>query len=212
MTVKIGIMSPYLIVVSLARILLKLLFRVDAKGVKHIPTEGAFLIAPNHISFLDPVVAGAAVPRELHYMARGSLFEMPFLGWLLGICQAFPVRRGRANPQTMKKAISILKEGKGLLIFPEGTRNTTGKLKKGNPGIGMLAHVTGAPVIPTLLIGTEKALPVDARWIRLKKVQIEFGKPVFPDEIQANEHKRVFYQKLTDEVMKGIADLQERAP
>lgn len=205
-------MSRYLFVRFLARIIVKLLFRVDVKGVKHIPPEGAFLIAPNHISFLDPVVVGAFVPRDLHYMARASLFEIPFLGWLLGICQTFPVRKDRPQPQTMKKAISVLKEGKGLLIFPEGTRNTTGKLKKGGPGLGMLASISGAPVIPTNISGTEKALPVDAGWIRLEKVRVQFGKPVFPDEFKANEPKRVFYQKLTGEVMARIKDLQAPPP
>ncbi len=201
-------MSRYFFICRLARILMKLLFRVDVKGAEHIPSKGAFLIAPNHISFLDPVVAGAFVPRDLHYMARGSLFEIPFIGWLLRICQAFPVRKDRLHPQTIRKAISILKEGGGLLIFPEGTRSTTGKLKKGGPGLGMFACISGAPVIPTKVSGTEKALPVDARWIRLKKVQVRFGKPVFPNEITANEGKRIFYQKLTDEVMQRIEGLQ----
>ena len=205
-------MSRYLFVSFLARIIVKLLFRVDVKGVKHIPHEGAFLIAPNHISFVDPVVVGAFVPRDLHYMARASLFEIPFLRWLLRMCQTFPVRKDRPQPQTMKKAISILKGGKGLLIFPEGTRNTTGRLKKGGPGLGMLAFASGAPVIPTNISGTERALPVDAKWIRLEKVRVQFGKPVFSDEFKANEPKRVFYQKLTDEVMARIKDLQISTP
>ena len=163
---------------------MKLLFRVDVKGAEHIPQNGAFLIAPNHISFLDPVVVGAFVPRTLYYMARESLFRIPIFEWLLKICHAIPVRRDKPRPQTMKKVISILKEGSGLLIFPEGTRSITGKLKRGGPGLGMLASVSSAAVIPTKVSGTEKALPVDAGWIRLKKVSVTFGKPVFPDEIE----------------------------
>jgi 1-acyl-sn-glycerol-3-phosphate acyltransferase len=201
-------MSRYFLICFLARILLKLLFRIDVKGVEHIPSEGAFLIAPNHISFLDPVVVGAFVPRNLHYMSRENLFDIFFLGWLLRICQAFPLRRDRPHPQAMKKAISILKEGEGLLIFPEGTRSITGKLKEGNPGLGMLACASGAPVIPAKVSGAEKALPMDARWIRLEKIHVRFGKPVFPDEVVSNRDKRIFYQKLTDEVIQRIGDLQ----
>jgi 1-acyl-sn-glycerol-3-phosphate acyltransferase len=201
-------MSRYFFICFLARILLKLLFRVDVKGVEHIPSKGAFLIAPNHISFLDPVVAGAFVPRDLHYMSRENLFDIFFLGRLLRICQSLPVRKDKPHPQTMRKAISILKEGEGLLIFPEGTRSINGKLRKGSPGIGMLACISGAPIIPAKVSGTEKALPVGAKWIRLEKIQVRFGKPVFPDEVASDGNKRTLYQKLTDEVMQRIGDLQ----
>ena len=200
-------MSGYSFILPIVRILVKLLFRVHVEGVEHIPSKGAFLIAPNHISFLDPLVVGALVPRDLHYMARASLFEIAFLEWLLRICQCFPVKRDRPNLQTIKKTMSILREGKGLLIFPEGTRNITGKLKKGTPGVGMLASVNRAPVIPTRIYGTEKALPVGAKWIRLEKVQVRFGKPVFPDKIEPNEDRHVLYQRLTDEVMGKIEKL-----
>ena len=201
-------MSRYFFICFLARILLRSLFRIRVKGAGNIPRAGPFIIAPNHISFLDPVAVGVFVPRDLYYMAKDTLFDIPFLKWLLRLCQAFPVRRDRPHPQTMKRALSVLISGKGLLLFPEGTRSISGKLLKGNPGLGMLASVSAAPVIPTLIVGTEKALPVDAHWIRLEKVQIQFGKPVFPAPVEENRNRRQTYQALTDEVMKRIKGLQ----
>lgn len=191
----------------LARILLRLLFRVHVKGVENIPRAGPFLIAANHISFLDPVVVGAFVPRDFYYMARDNLFDIPFLGRLIKICHAFPVRRDRPRPETLKRAVLILKAGKGLLLFPEGTRSTTGKLRKGGPGVGMLASHTGAPVVPAVIAGTEKALPINACWIRMEKVHVQFGKPVFPSQTCMISGRQA-YQELTDEVMKRIGDLQ----
>ena len=197
----------YYLMCFLARILLRLLFRVHVKGIENIPRAGPFLIAANHISFLDPVVVGAFVPRDFYYMARDNLFDIPFLGRLIEICHAFPVRKDRPRPETLKRAILILKAGKGLLLFPEGTRSTTGKLRKGGPGVGMLASHTGAPVVPAVIAGTEKALPINARWIRMEKIHVRFGKPVFPSH-ESNIDRRQVYQKLTDEVMKRIRDLQ----
>ena len=203
-------MSKYSFICFLARILMKSLFRIRIRGAENIPQAGPFIIAPNHISFLDPVAVGAFVPRDLHHMARDTLFDIPFLGRFLRICQAFPVRRDRLHPRTMKRALAVLSSGKGLLLFPEGTRSISGKLLKGGPGLGMLASIAAAPVIPTLVAGTEKALPVDAHWIRLEKIQVQFGKPVFPAPVEKNSNRRQTYQALTDEVMKRIRDLQNQ--
>ncbi len=194
----------------MARILLRLLFRIRVKGAENIPRAGPFIIAPNHISFLDPVAVGAFVPRDLHYASRETLFDIPFLKWLLRICQSFPVRQNRPRPGTIKRILSIFKSGEGFLIFPEGTRSISGKLLRGNPGLGMLASVAAVPVIPTLIVGTEKALPIDAHWIRVEKVQVQFGKPVFPTPVEKNRDRKHTYQALTDEVMKRIKGLQNQ--
>ena len=201
-------MSRYFFICFLARILLKSLFRIRIRGAENIPRAGPFIIAPNHISFLDPVAVGAFTPRDLHYASRETLFDIPFLSWLLRICQSFPMRQDRPRLGTIKRILSIFKSGEGFLIFPEGTRSINGKLLRGNPGLGMLASVSAVPVIPTLIMGTEKALPIGARWIRLEKIQIQFGKPVLPAPVEENRDRRQTYQALTDEVMKRIKGLQ----
>lgn len=202
-------MTRYSYICVLAKIVLKLLFRIHVKGLGNIPRTGSFIIAANHISFLDPVAVGAFIPRSLHYMGRDSLFDIFILGWVLRMCQAFPVRRDNPHPGTIKKALSILRSGSGLLLFPEGTRSVDGKLQKGGPGLGMLALLARAPIIPTVIMGTEKALPVDARWIRLEKVQVDFGKPLAPPPLEENKKRRQLYQAVTDEVMRRIKDSQK---
>lgn len=204
-------MITYFIICFGARILLKIFFRIRVDGIRNIPRKGPFIIAPNHISFLDPVAAGAFIPRSLYYMARDTLFDIPFLGALIKACHTFPVRRGKPHPRTMKKALSILKSGNGLLLFPEGTRSINGKLREGSPGLGMLASLSGAPVIPTLLEGTEKALPVHAEWIRMKKVRVRYGKPVFPHCVKGGKRDRELYQAISKGVMKRIGDMQNGA-
>ena len=191
-----------------ARILLKIFFRIRVDGIRNIPRKGPFIIAPNHISFLDPVAAGAFVPRNLYYMARDTLFDIPLFGALIKSCHTFPVRRGKPHPETMKKALSVLKSGNGLVLFPEGTRSINGKLREGSPGLGMLASLSEAPIIPTLLEGTEKALPVHAVWIRTEKIRIRYGRPVFRHCAKTGKSRRELYQSISNEVMKRIKDMQ----
>lgn len=201
-------MNTYSCICFLLRILFRVLFHAHTEGMENIPREGAFIIAANHISFLDAIAVGIFVPRDIHYIAKKSLFKIPLFAWILKACNAFPVRRDRPNLHTMKKALAILETGKGLVIFPEGTRNPSAKLlRRGNPGLGMLASLSKSIVIPALITGTDKALPVGAKWIKLEKIRIRYAKPMLPDKIAANEDKRVSYQNFTDEVMKRIEDL-----
>jgi len=129
----------YSICLTILRILFKILFHARARGEKNIPRRGPVLIAPNHVSFLDPVAVGTATHRQLHYMARDDLFIIPVLGWLIKRLNSFPVKKDRPDPEAIKEALRILKRGEALLLFPEGTRSPDGRLLPGQLGVGMLA-------------------------------------------------------------------------
>jgi 1-acyl-sn-glycerol-3-phosphate acyltransferase len=184
----------------LSRTALRVFFRIEVYGAENIPSSGPFIIAPNHISFLDPPAAGAFIRREVYYMARGSLFEIPLLGRLITWCNAFPVRRGSPGPAALRKALAVLKKGRGLLVFPEGKRSSDGKLNEGTPGVGMLAQSAGAPVVPAFIRGTDRALPVGALFIRTARISVYYLEPVIPPEKASREA----YRRITEEVMKRI--------
>ena len=204
-------------------ILFKLLFGLRVEGKENIPRKGAAIIAPNHISFLDPVVIGAIIRRHIYYMARDDLFTIPALGWLIRHLNAFPVRRGSPAPKAIKKAFSILERGDLLLVFPEGQRSLDGKLQPGRLGAGMLTLRSRVPVIPTLIVGSERALPVDARWIRTQKIEVRFGKAIPWDEFPGGEtrltrltsagsasaasDRHEVYQAISDKIMEEIKNL-----
>lgn len=143
--------------------ILLLLYRVDVKGLEHLPKSGA-LLCPNHASNIDPVLIGLCLPLDyhLHFMAKAELFEKPALAWLIRTLGAFPVQRDGRDIQSVKTAMQVLHKGENLLIFPEGTtiRNGVG-YHDGLPahahaGIAMIAVRTGATLVPVFCDGQKK--------------------------------------------------------
>lgn len=151
-------------------------FRYSVSGGEHIPDEGGVILAVTHKSWWDPVFAGMASPRPLRFMAKSELFgSWPFAG-LITRLGAFPIERGAADREALRRAIEIVDEGGVLLMFPEGTRHHDDTVHEFQPGIGMLAMRSGAPVVPMAVRGTAHLvrhhLPVFPR------VSVRVGPPV----------------------------------
>ena len=159
----------------LFRTLFSLFFRWQVSGADKIPVTGGVIIAANHISLWDPPVIGAAITRQIHFMAKEQLFANTVFAWLISRLGAFPVRRGMADRTAIRTALSLLEDGKVLGLFPEGTRSKTGKLGRPEPGLAMLAVKAGVPVVPTAIIGTNN---VFREGKLLPKFKIIFGKPL----------------------------------
>jgi len=198
----------YAIARVVCRTLFQLLFHAHTRGEKNIPGKGPVLIAPNHVSFLDPVAVGTATRRRLHYMARDDLFTIPILGWLIKNLNTFPVKKDRADPRAIKEALRVLKKGEALLVFPEGTRSPDGRLLPGELGIGMLAWHSRATIIPTAIIGSERALPVGAKWIKRERITVRFGRAISPEEFPKRQNRREAYQAISDKIMERIKKLK----
>ena len=97
-----------------------------------------------------------------------------------------------------------------MLLFPEGTRSKDGRLGKGMPGVGLVAALTGAPVVPAFIKGSEDVLPRDSKRLRFKKVTVAFGKPIdFTEMIEKNRGDKKMFDNITNEIMKGISELKE---
>lgn len=179
----------------------KLVCRVEVKGRDNIPCGGGFILASNHVSYLDPMAVGSVCPRRLNYMARHDLFINPIFSWLLYQCGAFPVKRNSADLSALKEAMIRVKKGKGLLLFPEGTRSQEGRLSnKAGAGIGFLVAKLNVPVIPVFVKGTEKVLPKGAKFIVPAKVAVCFGK-------QIHIERRMPYQDIAQLILDHIRHL-----
>jgi len=202
-------LSPF--IYRLCAWIIRFIFRINGgleiKGRDNIPMEGGAVVAPNHISYLDPPLIGAIVPRQATFMARRGLFDIkiPIMRWFIHR-YAFPVDREKILPSTIKEAVRRLKGGELLVIFPEGRRSDTGELLEGKKGVGMIASLSNAPVIPTLVIGTDKALPVGGRWLRRAKVRVIFDKPINFSTINASGNK---YEIITKKIMTTIRELKK---
>jgi 1-acyl-sn-glycerol-3-phosphate acyltransferase len=187
----------------------KLRLIVKVVGRKNIPAKGSFVFASNHASFLDPVLLGTSIHRSLNYMAREELFEKGFLAWALPKVQAFPVKRGEGDLGALRQALRLLKTGKPLVIFPEGTRTEDGELQRGKPGIGFIVAKSGVPVVPAYIEGSFDALPKGVKTLRRRKMMVYIGKPIYFACGDQKNNGREEYQKISDGIMAEIVRLKE---
>ncbi|MEH7387417.1 lysophospholipid acyltransferase family protein [Bacillus sp. JJ1521] len=178
--------------------IVKPLYRIEVLGRENIPKEGGVLICSNHIDNLDPPVVGVTSPRPIHFMAKAELFKVPVLGWILPNVNAFPVKRGVSDRESLRTALKILKEGKVLGIFPEGTRSKDGKLGKGLSGVGFFALRTDCAVVPCAIIGPYK---------KFGKLKVVYGKPV---EMEAFREEKASAEVVTDKIMDSIREILEK--
>jgi 1-acyl-sn-glycerol-3-phosphate acyltransferase len=178
-------------------------FRYSRTGREHARhVKGGLIVASNHRSFLDPFVVGGCLPwwRPMNYVAKVELFERRWQGWLLSRLGAFPIRRGESDEDSMETARQIVERGGTVCIFPEGTRIRTGTLASPRRGVGRLALQTGAPVIPTAVLGTEH---VRRGWrIRPRKVKVRLGKAMtFP---RAEEPSKALAETVTARIWPNV--------
>lgn len=185
-------------------IFLKSLFRCRVSGVENIPEEGGVIIASNHLSNWDPPVVGAYVPRNVYYMAKEELFEIPVFGYIIRKLGAFPVRRKASDRAAIRTAIQLLENGNCLGLFPEGTRSKDGELKKPEAGIALIALKADVPVVPTAIIGTNR---IFSKGSFFPQVKIRYGVPFYMDKLQTDKGAlQDFSQKIMDEIEKLIKE------
>jgi 1-acyl-sn-glycerol-3-phosphate acyltransferase len=199
----------YAIGYHLCRWIARIFFAFSVEGQEHVPESGPVILAPNHVSYLDPVVVGIAVTRRVHFMAKKELFRNPLLGWFLRGLQAYPVTRERVDPSTLKRTLSLLASGQTVLMFPEGTRGDGRALRPAKPGIAVVAARSGAVVVPVFHWGTERVMPRGCRRVRRAPVRVRFGPPlIFPGR---GRPEREAVETFCRDLMEAVAALRPAA-
>ena len=189
----------------LARTIGWLCFRFRVVGA--VPRTGGFIVAANHASYLDIPLLGCGMRRRAWFLGRSDLFPVPglraicqWLGWI-------PLKTGRFDRDAFGKAVSLIKEGKVVVIYPEGSRSEDGQLQSPKPGIGMIVAQTGCPVVPAYLKGTFDVLPPGATWPHFCPVTVIYGDSLmFPRNGESGDAKQ-YYQEVSRTVMDRIAAL-----
>jgi 1-acyl-sn-glycerol-3-phosphate acyltransferase len=159
----------------------KVLFRYRFAGRSNVPLEGPVLVVANHQSNLDPVLIGLACPRQLKYFARIGLFFWPFSWWIRAL-GAVPIDKDKALGG-IKTTLKLLKQGEGVVVFPEGSRTFDGKMGEMLPGFCMLARRSGATIVPVAIDGAFAALRRGSFLPRLADITLVICPRVSPSEI-----------------------------
>jgi 1-acyl-sn-glycerol-3-phosphate acyltransferase len=178
--------------------ILAIVARVQLRGRYNVPRRGPYILVANHLSWLDIPLIPAYLPGKVIYMAKEELFTGR-IGWLVRFLGAFPVKRGEGDRQALRAADELLKRGKVLVIFPEGTRSKTRTMAKAHSGMGMIALRAGVPVVPVAIWGSEYVLKKFGA-----PVTISYGEPVTLRP-KGNKITREDIDNATNEVMQRIA-------
>ena len=190
---------------AFVRAFMAVFFRLRVTGRGNEPHDGRAIYASNHISAWDPPVVGASVRRELMFLAKKELFEIPIFNRVIRAVHARPVDRRGYSRGALELLRARLERDGAVLMFPEGTRQRDGRLGEGKIGVGMLAVWTGAPVVPVYVCGTMR--PLRALLFR-SRFRVALGPAVRPPEASTPTERKQAYQAVTDQVMATIARLK----
>ncbi len=193
---------------GLFRIVLRTIYHLSFADVAPLPDTGAVIVSPNHRSYLDPLVVGAAYDRHVYFMMSSKYYDMPLLNWFFRNSRCIPVDEESGNRSALRGAREVLDAGHVLAIFPEGHISPDGELQPGQPGVAWLARKTGAQVVPMHIGGTREALQRDPWALRASRVTVRAGEPLsigdFADGREGNA-------RFTDVLMERIAALDPAA-
>ena len=200
----------YTITHSFLRILFRVLYRHHVKGA-NLFIKGPAIIAPNHISFLDPPLVAVSCPEPVAFLARDTLFKKPLFGALIRRLNAYPVSGKIKDLSSIKVVLSVLKKRNKVIIFPEGIRSYDGDLTDIKPGICMIAMRADVPVIPVYIKGTFEIWDRQRKFPKLwGNTLCIFGEPIFPATFKDLDKKSA-QEAMALEIKKSILSLKEQA-
>jgi 1-acyl-sn-glycerol-3-phosphate acyltransferase len=191
----------------LSRLVGRLFFRFRIIHRERIIQSGPVILAMNHESYLDPLLAGTACDRAIYFLARRTLLDAPVLGWLLPKLNVIPVNQEGVDRSAIKALIRTLNAGNGVLVFPEGSRTLDGDLQPAEPGLGLVIAKTLAPVVPMRIFGAHKALPRGGGGLHFVSITIVIGEPIRFSAAELGPQGKNVYRQASQRVMDAIAAL-----
>ena len=178
----------------------KFVFKGHLIGRENIPQKGSFIVVSNHGSLLDPPLLGHALDRNISFMAKAELFKIPFLGFIIKACGAYPVKRGMADKNTIRTACEKLSNNKSIGIFIDGTRQKNGLVNKPKQGAALLAFRNQKLLLPVALINSHKLIRFKFCIPLFSKIVIKVGKPVQPPKSSSRDDLNYVTKRLQDKI------------
>ena len=195
-------------------VLMRVLYRPVVEGVERIPGEGPVILAGNHVTFIDSMFLSLVVDRQVYFIGKdeyvtGRGVKGRLMAWFFTTCGMIPVDRdgGRGGVAALMTGRRVLDEGRIFGIYPEGTRSPDGRLYRGRTGVARLTLMTGAPVVPFAVIGTDKVQPDGSGMPRIAPVSVRFGPVLDFSRYEGMDRDRYVLRAVTDEVMSEVMRL-----
>ena len=186
--------------------------RVKASGLEHLPKDQSFIIASNHQSLLDIAALMMVMPHNFHFFAKKELTNVPILGWEMKVMGHIVV--DRSSPKQSQKQVNfakelLLKQISCILLFPEGTRSTTGKMKEFKRGAFVLSADTKVPIVPCYIDGALSIFAKNSKLARPGKITIQFSSAINPSEVNNSGNKREYTIELMNQTKEAIIELEK---
>ena len=193
---------------------LKVLFRPWVRGSEKIPTDGAAILASNHLSFSDSIFLPLMLRRPVVFLAKSEYFtgkgiKGTLSRWFFKGTGQLPIDRsgGKASEAALNTGLSVLSQGQLLGIYPEGTRSPDGRLFRGRTGIARMVLEAKVPVFPVAMIDTEKVQPIGRKLPRIRRIGVVVGEPLDFSRFTGMEGDRLVLRAVTDEILYELMKL-----
>ena len=178
----------------------KFVFKGHLIGRDNIPQKDSFIMVSNHGSLIDPPLLGHALGRNISFMAKAELFKIPFLGFVIKACGAYPVKRGIADKNTIKTACEKLSNNNSIGIFIDGTRQKDGRVNKPKQGAALLAFKNQKMLLPVAIINSHKLIRFKFCIPFFSKIVIKVGKPMEPPQSSSRDDLNSVTLHLQDKI------------
>ncbi|MGR0221674.1 lysophospholipid acyltransferase family protein [Agromyces sp. ZXT2-6] len=193
------------------------IFRPWVVGLEHVPRHGPVILASNHLSFIDSIFLPIVVDRPVVFLAKSEYFTGKGLkGWATRLffqaAGQLPIDRsgGKASEASLNTGLRVLREGRILGIYPEGTRSPDGRLYRGRTGVARMVLEAGVPVVPVAMIGTAEVMPIGTRVPKVRRIGIVFGEALDFSRFEGMEGDRFVLRSVTDELVYDLRALSDQ--
>lgn len=201
----------YAVVRGILLALCRFYFRLSVTGRENVPKTGAFILAPIHRSNVDTPISCAATTRRLRYMGKDSLWKNKTIGSVLSALGGFPVTRGTADLEALKRCLTVLALGEPIVMFPEGTRQFGETVQPLFDGAAYLAIKANVPIVPVGIGGTQDVMPKGKKMIYPRKCTMIIGAPIYPPVATTGRTPRTATTELTAKLKTALQELFDAA-
>ena len=185
--------------------------RLKVQGRENLPSSGSYIVAPTHRSAMDIPIAAAASRRRFRFMGKDSLWKVRPIGAALSALGGFPVTRGSADIEALKRCIAVLAEGEPLVLFPEGTRRFGNDVVDLFDGASFLAHKTNLPIVPVGIYGSEHVMASGRKLIRRAHCVMSIGAPIHPPRTTGGRASREELAAMTTQLQRALQHQYDEA-